>query len=220
MASGNSSNANRYKGEDIDTDGDGSVDDAQTLQGNKPNDLGNAIDGESITKNDNNEIQVKKPSNRTASAFTNSKEGFSSVNNTDGSISTNSNQLFVESGSSTVSDKQDAKKSFNNIQTDKIEIPYEFEVAPSESTSDNGQIELFVNGTQVLKEENLNSFVVTRTGTVTVTNQNLGSVKIVSEAGQRDTFNGPFETDSVAKIDEIRVGSTGKNQILIGDAGT
>lgn len=33
MAEGNSSNANRYKGEDIDQDGDGQVDNADQLDG-------------------------------------------------------------------------------------------------------------------------------------------------------------------------------------------
>lgn len=51
MASGNSSNANRYKGEDIDGDGDGSVDDADTLQGNQPSDIQSSIDNETIVEN-------------------------------------------------------------------------------------------------------------------------------------------------------------------------
>jgi len=53
MASGNSSNANRYKGEDIDTDGDGSVNDSQTLQGKKPNDLSASFDDETIILDEN-----------------------------------------------------------------------------------------------------------------------------------------------------------------------
>lgn len=61
MASGNSSNANRYKGEDIDTDGDGSVNDSQTLQGNQPSDLGNTIDKDTIQENANGNIQVNPP---------------------------------------------------------------------------------------------------------------------------------------------------------------
>lgn len=57
MASGNSSNANRYKGEDIDTDGDGSVNDAQTLQNNQPSDLGNSIDKETIREDLNGDLR-------------------------------------------------------------------------------------------------------------------------------------------------------------------
>jgi hypothetical protein len=50
MAQGNSSNANRYKGEDIDTDGDGSVNDAQSLQGRNPEDLKGMNESEKSTR--------------------------------------------------------------------------------------------------------------------------------------------------------------------------
>lgn len=61
MAQGNSSNANRYKGKDIDRDGDGSVNDAQTLQGNQPSDLGNTIDGKRIVENSSGNIETALP---------------------------------------------------------------------------------------------------------------------------------------------------------------
>jgi len=97
MASGNSSNANRYKGQDIDTDGDGSVDDSQTLQGNQPSDLGNTIDQKTIEENSNGDIQVAKNKTVLIGDFENNnfgewnkKFGSSFVNlNGDGAENTN-----------------------------------------------------------------------------------------------------------------------------------
>lgn len=75
MASGNSSNANRYKGEDIDTDGDGSVNDAQTLQNNQPSDLLRSLDNETIQENTNGDIEVPPNKNTVLGDFENNSKG-------------------------------------------------------------------------------------------------------------------------------------------------
>ena len=78
MAEGNSSNANRYKGEDIDTDGDGKVNDADTLQGNQPADLGNDADGKTIIlKNGIFEVVTEK----IIGDFENSQDGWTFSSN-------------------------------------------------------------------------------------------------------------------------------------------
>jgi hypothetical protein len=79
MAQANSSNANRYKGEDIDTDGDGSVNDSQTVQGNQPSDLGNTVDGVTVIKNSNDDLQAV--SKKILADFENNASGDWSKNN-------------------------------------------------------------------------------------------------------------------------------------------
>jgi len=71
MARANSSNANRYKGVDIDSDGDGQVNDAETLQGNKPSDIGNTIDESTIVEDSNGDL---------SSGFTTSNKKIQTLN--------------------------------------------------------------------------------------------------------------------------------------------
>lgn len=97
MASGNSSNANRYKGEDIDTDGDGSVNDSQTLQGNQPSDLGNTIDSKTITKNSSGEIQAQINSKTIIGDFESDLGGWTPTTNT-GDISATSKSFVSNLG--------------------------------------------------------------------------------------------------------------------------
>jgi hypothetical protein len=52
-----SPDASTFKGNDIDIDGDGSVNDAQTLQGNQPSDLGNSLDNNTIIEDSNGDIR-------------------------------------------------------------------------------------------------------------------------------------------------------------------
>jgi len=59
----NDADASTYKGNDIDSDGDGTVDeadDAKTLQGNAPSDLRSSPDGASIIENDQGELQINQ----------------------------------------------------------------------------------------------------------------------------------------------------------------
>jgi len=57
MGTNEFTDAETFKGNDIDTDGDGTVNDAETLQGNQPSDLKTEADGITINKNSNSKLQ-------------------------------------------------------------------------------------------------------------------------------------------------------------------
>ena len=91
---GGGGDASTFKGNDIDSDGDGSVNDADTLQGNQPGDLKEDIDNKTIVRNQNNELENQKRTeiigdfeNDSAGDWTKIEEGTSAYANPSDALS-------------------------------------------------------------------------------------------------------------------------------------
>lgn len=148
MASGNSSNANRYKGKDIDTDGDGSVNDSQTLQGNQPSDLGNTIDNSSITENSNGNIQVALPSKFVIGDFENNNAWTGQTRTDDGG---NVSSISRFSGDFAIYFDED--KAGNETDALTIDLTNFSEISGAFFVSDSfgtNRFEIRVDGTEVV----------------------------------------------------------------------
>jgi len=172
--------------------------------------VGNSIDGQTITKNQNGELQVSKPSIKIVSNFNNSTENYTSESFNNGTIfrTTSPTALVVESGDDEF-EQQDATKSFDSVSAQKVEIDFSARIC------NQGNGEISVNNNTIFTKNDPSSEFQT-SGTLETSINSLSSIRIETDGGFNDS-GVSFRTSEI-EIREVRAISS-KPKLLVEGAG-